>query len=55
MTNLEFNKRFITGGSTENYNVTAVDSFGREYGYVTAEQFIKDIFGEQNKILLEDE
>ena len=49
MTNLEYNKRFITGGSTENYDVKAVDSFGRKYEYVTAEKFIKDIIGENNK------
>ena len=48
MTNLEYNKRFITGGSTENY-VNSVDSFGREYEYVTAEQFFKDITGDNNK------
>ena len=48
MTNLEYNKRFITGGSTENY-VKAVDSFGRKYEYVTVEKFIKDIIGENNK------
>ena len=49
MTNLEYNKQFITGGSTENYDVKAVDSFGREYQYVTVEQFFKDITGDNNK------
>ena len=49
MTNLEYNKQFITGGSTENYDVKAVDSFGREYQYVPVEQFFKDITGDNNK------
>ena len=49
MTNLEYNKKFITGGSTENYDEKAVDSFGRKYEYVTVEQLFKDIIGENNK------
>ena len=51
MTNLEYNKQFITGGSTENYyfDEKAVDSFGRKYEYVTVEQLFKDIIGENNK------
>lgn len=49
MTNLEYNKRFITGGSTENYDENSVDSFGRKYEYVTVEQLFKDIIGENNK------
>ena len=49
MTNLEYNKRFITGGSTENYDENSVDSFGRTIEYVTVEQLFKDIIGENNK------
>lgn len=48
MTNLEFNKMFITGGSTEQHIFKAVDSEGREYGYVTAEQFVRDIMGDED-------
>ena len=49
MTNLEYNKRFITGGSTDNSDVKAVDSLGRKHEYVTVEQLFKDIIGENNK------
>lgn len=47
MTNLEYNKRFITGGSTENYfDENSVDSFVMKYEPVTIEQLFKTIIGE---------
>lgn len=48
MNDLEFNEMFITGGSTVNPTVyKAVDSTGKEYEYVTAEQFVRDIMGDE--------
>ena len=51
MTNLEYNKQFITGGSTENYyfDENSLDSFVRKYEPVTVEQLFKTIIGENNK------
>lgn len=48
MTNLDFNKRFITGGSTENYyfDENSVDSFVMKYEPVTIEQLFKGMIGE---------
>lgn len=49
MSDLEFNKMFITGGSTVNPTIyKAVDSTGKEYGYITAERFVRDIMGDED-------
>ena len=49
MTNLEYNKQFITGGSTENYDENSLDSFVMKYEPVTIEQLFKGIIGDNNK------
>lgn len=40
---------FVTGGSTVNPTIyKAVDSTGKEYGYITAEIFVRDIMGDED-------